>query len=42
MSIASEIERLQQAKSGIKTSIENKGVTVPSSALLDTYSTYID
>ena len=42
MSIASEIQRLQTAKTNIKTSIENKGVTVPSSALLDTYSTYID
>jgi hypothetical protein len=42
MSIASEIERLQLSKSSIKTSIENKGVSVPSSALLDTYSTYVD
>ncbi len=42
MTIASEITRLQWAKSDIKTSIENKGVAVPSSANLDTYDTYID
>lgn len=42
MSIASEIERLQNAKASIKTSIENKGVTVPSSETLDEYSNYID
>ena len=41
MSIASEIERLQEAKADIKSAIENKGVSVPSSALLDTYNTYI-
>ena len=42
MTIASEITRLQWAKADIKTSIENKGVTVPSNAKLDTYDTYID
>lgn len=42
MTIASEITRLQWAKSDIKTSIENKWVSVPSSAKLDTYSWYID
>lgn len=42
MSIASEITRLQNAKASIKTSIEAKGVTVPSSAKLDTYSSYVD
>lgn len=42
MSIASEITRLQQAKADIKTAIENKGVTVPSSATLDAYDGYID
>lgn len=41
MSIASEITRLQGAKSDIKTAIEAKGVTVPSSAKLDDYDTYI-
>lgn len=42
MTIASEITRLQWAKSSARTSIQNKGVTVPSSAKLDTYHTYID
>ena len=42
MSIATEITRLQNAKASIKTSIENKGVTVPSSTKLDGYSTLID
>ena len=42
MSIANEITRLQNAKADIKSSIENKGVTVPSSAKLDGYSDYID
>ena len=42
MSIATEITRLQNAKADIKTSIEAKGVTVPSSAKLDTYSSYVD
>ena len=42
MSIASEISRLQSAKASIKTSIQGKGVTVPSSATLDDFSDYID
>lgn len=42
MSIASEITRLQGAKADIKSSIEAKGVSVPSSATLDDYSDYID
>lgn len=42
MSIATEITRLQNAKASIKTSIENKGVTVPSATKLDGYSTLID
>lgn len=42
MSIASEISRLQSAKADIKTSIEAKGVTVPSATTLDGYSTLID
>lgn len=41
MSIASEISRLQQAKADIKDAIEDKGVTVPTSAKLDTYDDYI-
>lgn len=42
MSIASEITRLQNAKTALKTSIENKGVTVSASALLDAYPAYVD
>ena len=42
MSIATEISRLQQAKADIKSSIEAKGVNVPSSAALDDYSGYVD
>lgn len=41
MSVSSEITRLNNAKNSIKSSIESKGVTVPDSAKLDTYSTYI-
>lgn len=42
MSIATEISRLNSAKSAIKTAIEGKGVTVPSSTTLDGYSVLID
>lgn len=42
MSIATEISRLVNAKASIKTSIENKGVSVPSSTTLDGYSALID
>lgn len=42
MSIATEIERIQNAKASIKTAIESKGVTVPSTAKIDNYSNYID
>lgn len=42
MSIATEIQRLQTAKQNIKTAIEEKGVTVPSSATIDSYSGYIE
>ncbi len=41
MSVATEITRIQSAKSNIKTAIENKGVTVPNDALIDAYATYI-
>ena len=41
MSIASEISRLQTAKADIKSAIESKGVTVPSSATIDTYDDYV-
>lgn len=42
MSIASEIERLQNAKTSIKTAISNKGVDIPDTAKLDAYNTYIE
>ena len=42
MTIASEISRLQTAKSNIKSSIEGKWVTVPNDAKLDSYPTYIN
>lgn len=42
MSIASEISRIESAKAAIKTAIEGKGVTVPSSAKLDDYALLID
>lgn len=42
MSIATEITRLQTAKADIKTSLENKGATIPYSTKLDEYSTIID
>lgn len=42
MTVASEITRLQQAKADAKTSIENKGVSVPANATIDTYHNYID
>lgn len=42
MSIATEISRLQTAKSALKTSIENKGVTVPSETTLDGYAALVD
>lgn len=41
MSIATEISRIQSAKADIKTAIEAKGVTVPSSATIDTYDDYV-
>lgn len=41
MSIASEIQRIQSAKADLRTAIQAKGVTVPSSATLDDYDTYV-
>ena len=41
MSIATEITRLQNAKSALKSAIENKGVTVPSSTKLDGYASLV-
>ena len=42
MSIADQINRLNNAKAAIKQSIENKGVDVSDSALLDEYPALID
>lgn len=42
MSLSSEITRLQNAKSALKTSIEAKGVTVSDTTLISDYSTYVD
>ena len=42
MAISDEITRLQQAKADLKTAIENKGVTVPSSTKLDGYADLVD
>lgn len=42
MSIATEITRLQTAKSNLITSIENKGVTVPSATKLDGFAALVD
>ena len=41
MSIASEISRLQSAKTDIRNAIQNKGVTVPSNITIDAYPSYI-
>ncbi len=42
MSIANELTRIQSAKANLKTAIEGKGVTVPSSAKIDSYPGYVD
>lgn len=42
MSIANEITRLTNAKAGIKTALEGKGVTVPANAKLDTYGNLVN
>lgn len=42
MSVQSEITRLQNAKSAIKTAIEGKGVTVPDGTLLDGMASLIE
>ena len=41
MAISDELTRIQTAKADIKSAIEAKGVTVPNTALIDTYDTYI-
>ena len=40
--IQENITRIQGAKSSLKTSIQNKGVTIPDDALIDTYYSYVD
>lgn len=42
MSIATEITRLKEAKASLKTSIENKGVTVGETTKLNEYSSLVD
>ena len=42
MSIATEITRLQTAKSDLKTAIEGKGVTVPSATKIDGYADLVE
>lgn len=42
MSIQTEIERLENSKNNLKTSIENKGISIPADAKIDTYSTFVD
>ena len=42
MTIASEIQRLQNAKANIKQAIESKGIVVPIDSKIDTYDIYID
>lgn len=40
--IQTEIERLEKAKSDIKTAIINKGGTISDTATIDTYASAID
>ncbi|MGI5895199.1 MAG: hypothetical protein ACOX6P_11530 [Candidatus Merdivicinus sp.] len=42
MSNQAQIDRIRQAKSGIKTAIENKGVSVPEEALIDQYPEFVN
>ena len=42
MSVQTEIDRLNAAKSNLKTAIEGKGVAVPDSTKLDGYSALVD
>lgn len=42
MSIADDLTRIQGAKANLRASIQAKGVTVPSSALIDEYPDYVD
>lgn len=40
--LQSELDRIRQAKSDLRTAIQNQGVIVPDDAKIDTYSTYVD
>lgn len=40
--LQSELDRIKQAKSDLRTAIQNQGVIVPDDAKIDTYSTYVD
>ncbi len=42
MSVADELTRIQGAKADLRTAIQAKGVTVPSSAKIDDYPDYVD
>lgn len=42
MTTAEELTRIIGSKNSLKTSIENKGVTVPDDALIDSYYEYVD
>ena len=41
MSIQTELNRLQNAKSSLKNAIQNKGVSVPSATTLDGYAALV-
>jgi hypothetical protein len=40
--LQSELDRIKQAKSDLRTAIQNQGVIVPDDAKIDTYSAYVD
>ena len=42
MSVQSEIDRINATKTNLKTAIENGGVSVSSSAKIDTYPSLVD
>jgi hypothetical protein len=42
MTNSDELTRIQTAKADIKASIEAKGVTIPSDALINQYADYVD
>ena len=42
MAISDELTRIQTAKADIKASIEAKGVTIPSDALINQYADYVE